>query len=131
MRLVGADLVGDNSDLVDELLERSSSRLDAFVDTFGSDDPKTVALMNTYREILAGNDTLSFVLCDMYLNWAIQNPGHVRGRDDTTEKCDCVSGWLYDSGDFNSRDDTYRPCHRCLPGTHDKWQAETGYLHGG
>ena len=129
MELIGDLLIGLDDARVDAEIELADKRIQTFKDTFGDNDPRTQALMSTYRQLLADGDTRSYIFGGMYLRWALLNPGSV-GVDRPTRDCECTGGWIYDSGDSEKREDAYRPCHRCLPGTHDKWQEESGHLYG-
>ena len=129
MELIGDLLIGVHDDRIDEEIELHSKRLDAFKDTFGDTDWRTEALLATYRKLLAPGTTYSYIIAGMYLRWAMLNPGEV-GVETPNRDCECIGGWVHDSGSTKDRDDVYRPCHKCLPGMHDRWQEESGHLYG-
>ena len=75
MELIGDVLLGLDDARVDEEIELAGKRLQTFQDTFGENDPRTQALLSTYRQILVGGDTKSYIIGGIYLRWALLNPG--------------------------------------------------------
>lgn len=114
-----------------KMLDEAEEILGRLSDAFGPDDFKHTHALKKFQEFVIDPTYETVKVGLMYLRWCLQYPNRIGQESDNKICCGDNGGRRCEGGMIleDEEEETWIPCSRLLPETHDNWQKETGYLY--